>query len=129
MNPVGNEDTVKTVELVKKYLGGKYEFTRNDMENLIQSQSANDTDPFNPSCGMPSKETDEITKRLNAFETSMPEHLRGKRPRDMNQEEKKEYNNYRTKLSRANKPKNVESKYGEGGKVNVTTAETQRKSF
>ena len=43
------------------------------------------------------------TKRL--FQESLPEHLRGKRPKDMSPEEKKEYNNFRSKCSRMNKSK------------------------
>ena len=39
------------------------------------------------------------------FENSLPEHLRGKRPKDMDPKEKKEYNNYRRKMSRANESK------------------------
>ena len=69
------------------------------------SQEGKEADPITASCGMPSKENDEITNKLNAFKNSMPEQLRGKRPKDMNQEEKKEYNNYKKKLSRANKTK------------------------
>ena len=36
------------------------------------------------------------------FEAGLPDHLKGKRPKDMTQEEKKEYNNFRRKASRKN---------------------------
>ena len=39
------------------------------------------------------------------FQNNLPEHLRGKRPKDMYPTEKKEYNNYRRKMSRANESK------------------------
>ena len=40
-----------------------------------------------------------------SFQESLPEYLRGKRPKDMSIEEKREYNNIRSKVSRANQTK------------------------
>ena len=105
MHPVGHQDTVKTEELVEKYLSGHYQYGRKDLPFLLHIDVEDDMEE--KSCNLEATANDQ---RLNSagFKTvqdSLPEYLRGKRPRDMSKEEKKEYNNVKTKLSRAKKSK------------------------
>ena len=66
--------------------------------------------------------------KLKDFQTKLPEHLRGKRPRDMDKEEKKEYNSFRTKLSRAN-AKEQELKANRERNEDYQNANTENEDF
>ena len=96
MHTIENEDTTKTIKLVEEYLNGNYKFGRQDMEMLIEGNY-----DFENS----TTEKEERPLGSVLFEMNLPEHLKGKRPRDMTKEEKKEYNNYRRKVSRMNETK------------------------
>ena len=75
-----------SLRLVEEYLNGKYKFGRQDMEMLIEGND-----------DLENSTTEKEERPLGSvqFEMNLPEHLKGKRPRDMTKEEKKEYNNYR----------------------------------
>ena len=99
MHTTGEEDTANTVKLVEEYLGGKYRFGRKDMKMLIEIETEKQE---NQNSGVMETNKEERHTGSLKFEMNLPIHLRGKRPRDMTKEEKREYNNFRRKLNRMN---------------------------
>ena len=77
-------------------MNGSYQFGKKDLRFLFNDDI--DTEEETIKKGFENKHHG----KLEDFQMKLPEHLRGKRPRDMNKEEKKEYNNFRAKLSRGN---------------------------
>ena len=103
MNTLDKEDDLKTIDLVQRYLTGRYEFGRKDIPHLLKldeeennQQIRNESEPID-------KNADERSEGSMKFEELLPENLRGKRPRDMSKDEKKVYNNVRARLSRSRK--------------------------
>ena len=97
MHPVKESDTKETMKLASAYLNGSYQFGKKDLRFFI----SDDSDIVDLSSkGVVEKEDRE--EHIKDFQKSLPDHLRGKRPRDMDKEEKKEYNNCRKKFSRSN---------------------------
>ena len=97
MHPVQQRDCEETIKLVTSYLDGSYKFGKKDLPFLINVE-----DDITNQTSMETEEKETRGENLNSFQNSLPDHLRGKRPRDMDKDDKKEYNNYRTKFSRAN---------------------------
>ena len=95
LHTVEDNDILSTVNLVKEYLNGNYAFGKRDLLNLLHIDDDVAEAPLMGNAVDRNK-----SSGLQAEQDSLPEHLRGKRPRDMNKEEKKEYNNHRAKLSR-----------------------------
>ena len=93
LNPAGVVDIAKTVEVVEEYKTGRYTFSKKDIPFLLETVDADEKN--NPKL----IEDDSPNKE---FQNSLPAFLKGKRPRDMDKEEKKEYNKLRMKFSRKN---------------------------
>ena len=90
MHPTGEDDIKKTKELVADYKSGKYTYSKSDLDFLLRSDDID--------FPTPSKENEK--REPNAeFKNSLPEHLRGKRPRDMDKSERNEYESLRKKFS------------------------------
>ena len=82
LHPVTPSDRDKTSVLVNQYLEGNYRFGRNDIPYLLQTD--------NMQIETATKESEEERPvGAQIFENSLPEHLRGKRPKDMDPKEKK----------------------------------------
>ena len=80
MHPVHEQDTKETIKLVSDYLSGNYQFGRKDFPFLFnddQEVGSNQKDFEN-----------QQPRKLDDFQMKLPAHLRGKRPRDMDKNEK-----------------------------------------
>ena len=103
LHPLTSSDDQKTSELVEQYLTGNYGFGKTDLLYLICTEEQEVSSETSEDLMKDEKENQgERPQGAKSFQESLPEYLRGKRPRDMNQEEKREYNNLRRKLSRKN---------------------------
>ena len=124
MHPVDESDIFNTIDLVENYLKGKYTFGRKDLEYLLDTT---DDATANPTL---SNENAKASKNINydAFLENLPGNLRGKRPRDMTKEEKKEFNFLSKKFRRMNEPKENKEKIKEidrDQKANKRAKETE----
>jgi uncharacterized protein (DUF2225 family) len=63
------------------------------------------------------------------FDDGLPEHLRGKRPRDMSREEKKEYNNHRRKISRMKETEEEKGSEQENKTREIKKGKTKEASY
>ena len=108
LHTVGDADIFSTVKLVEEYQNGNYAFGKVDLPNLLCIDDDRTNTPF-----MGMDEDEEKHSGLQAEQDSLPEHLKGKRPRDMTKDEKKEYNNHRTKMSRGNVSKDKKKEEAE----------------
>ena len=105
LHTVGKEDTLKTIDLVKKYLNGNYEFGRQDMKHLVEYEEPEVMEQESFESELINNENEERSLGSKLFDESLPEHLRGKRPKEMSKEEKKEYNSHRRKINRSKESK------------------------
>ena len=103
LHPLTPADTQKTSELVEQYLAGNYPFGRGDMTYLLSTDNMDEPTANHDEAVTDGKE--DRPKGAVSFQESLPEYLKGKRPKDMSIEEKREYNNIRSKVSRANQTK------------------------
>ena len=103
LDPMSPIDVQKTSDLVHSYLTGAYSFGRKDLGFLLNTDKGNGENEVSAegitNSGVNSEERPEGAK---AFQNQLPENLKGKRPKDMTQDEKKEYNKYRRRKSRQN---------------------------
>ena len=128
--PLTTLDVQKTSELVDEYLEGKYRFNKQDLPLLLSIDTV----------GYDANEDEENNKGnrpigANKFQEGLPDHLRGKRPKDMTHEEKKEYNNFRRKASRRNESqehsanrKQKEAEDKAGSRANETKSEKKKRN-
>ena len=107
LHPLTASDTEKTSELVKMYLQGNYQYGRGDIPYLLSTENEVVATAPMSSARTKDSETSNEDRPPGArlFEENLPENLRGKRPKDMNPEEKKMYNNFRAKMSRSKQTK------------------------
>ena len=111
------EDVRKIIELKKSFLEGTYQKRMEDLpfltpRELFQEYLPKEQGKEVEQHQMSSEGSKKCEKRLvgaQNFQDSLPTHLRGKRPKEMTQEEKKEYNNLRRKFSRKNESKEQSS--------------------
>ena len=98
LHPLTPADIEKTKELVNQYQSGTYTFSKDDLPFLLNSdmERAAETDEDFVSV------TEDRQNGAEVFQNHLPENLRGKRPKEMTQEEKRLYNNIRRKVSRLN---------------------------
>ena len=85
MNPVSALDMQRTPELVETYIAGEYNFKKSDLPYLLNTMDIENS-------GSKPSEDDKKEKRpegSNVFESSLPDHLEGKRAKDMTPEGKK----------------------------------------
>ena len=105
MHPVDQQDTLKTIELVEKYLSGNYEFGRRDLPLLLQIDYQSGERGKDLNSDFVENDSKDQDVGISNFQDSLPEHLRGKRPRELSEDEKREYNNFKQKFSRSKKTK------------------------
>ena len=102
LHPLTTEDTKKTCDLVDQYISGSYPFGRNDFEFLLNTDEPDERERISEipeDISETQKERPNDPKLLKE-QKSLPEHLRGKRLKDMDAEERKEYNNFMKKKSK-----------------------------
>ena len=85
MHPNHEIDVQKTAELASDYLRGIYPFGKNDLPSLLDEGQES----------IQEKEEETESKTLSDFQMKLPEHLRGKRPRDMDRQEKKRVQHFK----------------------------------
>ena len=109
--PSSDEDILKTTNLTRQFLNGEYDKTMADIPIFIEKAIQNYEEEF-PSLDSQSKKIHLITKQIPAhktikdisltaetdFQKSLPENLKGKRPRDMDNEEKKRVQQFEEKI-------------------------------
>lgn len=100
MHPVEEVDVRATVELVATYLTGGYGFAKADLPYLLELDQIKDKHFKEDNKSQKNASGDRGQGAYNC-QDNLPEHLKGKRLRDMNTEEKKEYNTFRRKMSRS----------------------------
>ena len=84
MHPIQLKDNRETSRLVSSYLKGTYQFGKNDLPMLLSEG----TDMMDHNFDM-----NKVNKAgVEAEQSTLPEHLRTRRPKEMNKEERKEYN-------------------------------------
>jgi hypothetical protein len=88
LHTVGESDILSTINLVDEYLNGKYAFGKLDLPSLLHIDDGTTDD-------MSMNIDEQRNSTLQGEQNSLPEHLRDKRPRDMTNDERKEYNNHR----------------------------------
>jgi translation initiation factor IF-2 len=110
LHPLTPADTQKTSELVEQYLAGNYPFGRGDLNYLF---SKDDMEGTTENHDVATDGKEDRPKGAVLFQESLPEYLRGKRPKDMSVEEKRKYKNIRSKVSRANQTKEKEKEIKE----------------
>ena len=104
MHPMTTSDIERTCELVDQYVMGNYGFGKNDLLFLLNIDAMDErVTPGDASVDAPQDLYG--TQHVQIFEDNLPEHLQGKRPKDMDPEEKREYNNFKKKKSRKNENK------------------------
>ena len=127
LHPSANSDIEKTIELVQQYQAGNYPFSHADLPFLLNT-------PLDMNENANSKaleetyqcEVEDRTLGAQVFEKSLPEHLRGKRPKEMNPDEKKIYNNIRRKFSRLNEcPKTADDRKQKDAEAKSTFRATE----
>ena len=91
LHPIGNLNEQRTSNLVKQYLDGKYSFGRNDLAYLLES----DSDDSKSCSSVSSVAGEEKGKQLKRLNENLPNHLKGRRPSEMSQEEKRKYRKQR----------------------------------
>ena len=89
LHPSEDSDIEKIVTLVQQYLTGQYAFGKHDLPFLLSSDSGHHQ----------SRISDEP---IIKDQESLPDHLRGRRPSEMNKDEKIEYNFHRRKFKKLN---------------------------
>ena len=123
MHPVQERDIEGTKKLVREYLNGAYQFSKKDLPSLL-SLNIKKEDTKDP---------------LEGLQSCLPQHLRGKRPREIDKDEKKLYNSIRQKFAKAEKTgKETEEQRKERSKkdslrkaterANISSAETEEQS-
>ena len=98
--PSNDTDTEKTVNLVQQYLEGEYTFKKKDLPFLLTSDYADHQSRTSLEPNI--KDQD-----------SLPDHLRGRRPSEMNKEERNEYNCHRKNFKKENDRKVTVKVFGE----------------
>ena len=106
LHPSNDTDTEKTVNLVQQYLEGEYTFKKKDLPFLLTSDYADHQSRTSLEPNI--KDQD-----------SLPDHLRGRRPSEMNKEERNEYNYHRKKFKKEKDHKVTVSMFGETPKYCV----------
>ena len=100
LHTLNDSDIQKTTALVDQYLTGNYPFKRKDLPFLLATDILDVSENEDKTHDLVKLE--DRSKGLELFQDSLPEHLRGRKPKDMNPEEKREYDNLRRKISRKN---------------------------
>ena len=101
LHPLTDLDIEKTIQLVQQYQAGNYAFSKADLPFLLDTEIEIEQDERLLE-RIDNGDGEERPIGAKIFEDSLPENLRGKRPKEMNLEEKKIYNNLRRKFSRLN---------------------------
>jgi hypothetical protein len=96
LHPSEDSDTEKTVTLVQHYLTGQYAFGKQDLPYLLNS----DTEDFPSKISSEQNTKDKRSMNAELFQQSLPNHLRGRRPSQMNKDDKKEYRSQLEKNSK-----------------------------
>ena len=103
LHPLTSLDTHRSCGLVDQYLSGNYGFGKQDLPYLLDTDAPQaSTDKCNSTNFEPKVDEGERPMGSKLFDDSLPLNLRGKRPKEMSPEERKEYNSFRRKMARAN---------------------------
>ena len=89
LHPSEDSDIEKIVTLVQQYLTGQYAFGKHDLPFLLSSDSGHHQSRIS-------------AEPIIKDQESLPDHLRGRRPSEMNKDEKIEYNFHRRKFKKLN---------------------------
>ena len=132
MHTVEQVDVGETVKLVATYLTGKYSFVKADLPYLLELNESEDTNFQEENKSKINESLKDKGTSSNQFQENLPQHLQGKRPRDMNIEEKKEYNNLKRKMKRSNETneqKELRAKTGAMRMASSREKETKRENM
>ena len=105
VHPADKSDEEKSVNLVNQYVTGSYMYGKKDLPFLLHLENKI-IETHKPEVVSKFNEEDKHVGK-DIFLKSLPDHLKGKRPRDMTKEEKKEYDAKRKKFSRNSKNKTI----------------------
>ena len=105
VHPADKSDEEKSVNLVNQYFTGSYMYGKKDLPFLLHLENKI-IETHKPEVVSQFNEEDKHVGK-DIFLKSLPDHLKGKRPRDMTKEEKKEYDAKRKKFSRNSKNKTI----------------------
>ena len=95
MHPVEEVDIRSTIELVSTYLTGTYGFSKADIPYLLELNDHRETNVPQDDTSQANDTDQEKGINFDKVQEMLPDHLQGKRVKDMNSEEKKEYNKFR----------------------------------